>query len=83
MIADNRLTESAEWDDRLLAEQVKALSEVSLDFSLEATGFAMGEIDVMIEGFASPPKAEDADSLPTMGSPVVRHQPWRRLASRP
>lgn len=70
MIADNRLTESAEWDDRLLAEQVKALSEVSLDFSLEATGFAMGEIDVMIEGFASPPKAEDADSLPTMGSPV-------------
>src|SRR5438067_7860090 len=34
MIADNRLTENAAWDDQLLAEQFKALSEVNLDFSL-------------------------------------------------
>ena len=37
-IADNRLTENSVWDDRLLAEQLKALSIVDLDFSLEVTG---------------------------------------------
>jgi hypothetical protein len=35
MIADNRLTEIATWDDTLLGEQLKALSEVELDFDLE------------------------------------------------
>ena len=49
MIADNRLTENSTWDDRLLAEQLKALSVLDLDFSLEITGFDMGEIDLRIE----------------------------------
>ncbi len=72
MIADNRLTENATWDDRLLAKQFKALSEVELDFRLEATGFEMGEIDVMIEGLAPAPagKEDPADSLPAMESAV-------------
>src|SRR5260370_20859542 len=43
MIADNRLTENSVWDDRLLAAQLKELSVLNLDFSLEATGFEMGE----------------------------------------
>ena len=42
MIADNRLTEISVWDDRLLAEQLRALSVLDLDFSLEATGFDDG-----------------------------------------
>jgi ParB-like chromosome segregation protein Spo0J len=50
MIADNRLTENSVWDDRLLAEQFQALSVLDLDFSLEATGFDMGEIDLRMEG---------------------------------
>ena len=49
-IADNRLTENSLWDDRLLAEQLKELSVLDLDFSLEATGFEMGDIDLRIEG---------------------------------
>ena len=32
MIADNRLTEIATWDDRLLAQQLKDLSLLGLDF---------------------------------------------------
>src|SRR6202171_2386663 len=36
MIADNRLTEIATWDDQLLAQQLKDLSLSGLDFSLEA-----------------------------------------------
>src|SRR5258706_16430132 len=52
MIADNRLAENAEWDDRLLGEQLEILSEVELNFTLETTGFEMGEIDLIIENFA-------------------------------
>jgi DNA modification methylase len=42
------------------------LSEVELDFSLEATGFEMGEIDVMIEGLspATDGEPDPADELP-------------------
>lgn len=50
MLADNRLTEIAKWDDKLLAIQLKELSLVDLDFDLEATGFTVGEIDLHIEG---------------------------------
>jgi hypothetical protein len=52
-LADNRLTEMSGWDDRLLAETLKELSELELDFSIEATGFTVGEIDLRIEGLTS------------------------------
>src|SRR5207248_8787968 len=42
MIADNRLSEIATWDDRLLAQQLKDLSLLGLDFSLKILGFEMG-----------------------------------------
>jgi ParB-like chromosome segregation protein Spo0J len=35
MIADNRLTENSVWDDRLLAEQLKDLSLLGVDFDIE------------------------------------------------
>ena len=68
MIADNRLTENATWDDRLLAQQFKDLSEVELNFSLEATGFEMGENDVMIENLspANAEKEDPADAVPEL-----------------
>ena len=73
-IADNRLTENSIWDDRLLAEQLKELSVLDLDFSLEATGFEMGEIDLRIEGLNSPGESDPADDLsePPAGPPVTR-----------
>jgi hypothetical protein len=49
MIADNRLTEISEWDDALLATQLRELAALDLDFSLEVTGFDIGEIDLRIE----------------------------------
>jgi DNA modification methylase len=58
MIADNRLTENSVWNEQLLAEQLKELSELDLDFDLEATGFDMGEIDLRIEGLGSINAAE-------------------------
>jgi len=39
LIADNRLTENSEWNDRLLAEQFKELSLLELSFDLDVTGF--------------------------------------------
>ena len=75
-IADNRLTEISEWDDRLLAEQLKELSLLGLDFNVEVTGFEMGEIDFRIASLEGPPEpAEDpADALPEIpaGSPRSR-----------
>ena len=61
MIADNRLNENSTWDDRLLAQQLKDLSVLDLDFSLETTGFDMGEIDLRIESLNA---IEDAASEP-------------------
>lgn len=66
MIADNRLTENAEWDDRLLGEQLKILSEVELVFTIETTGFEMGEIDLLIENLSPeiPGEIDPADLQP-------------------
>src|SRR5215472_2206219 len=61
MIADNRLTEIATWDDRLLAEQLRDLSLSGLDFDIEVTGFEMGEIDLRIASLEDTPAGDEAD----------------------
>jgi DNA modification methylase len=68
MIADNRLTEIATWDDPLLAQQLKDLSVLGLDFSIEITGFEMGEIDLRIASLEDmPDRADDpADAVPDL-----------------
>ena len=67
-IADNRLSELATWDDRLLAQQLKDLSLLGLDFSLEVTGFEMAEIDLRIESLKNltQPNDDPADALPEL-----------------
>ncbi len=76
MIADNRLTENSAWDEKLLAQQLQELSVLDLDFSLEATGFEMGEIDLRIESL-SDDQADDGDSADNLldqhrGPPVTK-----------
>ena len=71
MIADNRLTEIATWDDALLAESLKALSLAEIDFCLEVTGFDMGEIDLRIEGGLASNDSDPADALPAMPASAV------------
>jgi ParB-like chromosome segregation protein Spo0J len=81
MIADNRLTENAEWNSKLLAEQLKMLSEADLDFSLDVTGFEIGEIDVLIEGLAPAIDGgqDPADAVPETSTISVSHKGdlWR------
>jgi hypothetical protein len=57
-IADNRLPENSSWDSRLLAQQLKELSILNLNFGLEVTGFEIGEIDFMIEQLDARPEGE-------------------------
>ena len=38
MIAENKLTENAEWNLQLLSEQMRDLSLLDLDFDIEITG---------------------------------------------
>src|SRR5260370_12531597 len=60
MIAETRLAENAEWNERLLAEHLKDLTLADLDFSIEVIGFEMGEIDIKISGLErDEPAAED------------------------
>jgi DNA modification methylase len=73
MIADNRLTENSQWDDQLLALQLKELSDLDLDFTLDITGFEMPEIDLRIEQLNSPDDDDErADQIPeNSDGPVV------------
>ncbi len=73
MLADNRLAEIAVWNDRLLAENLKELSALDLDFDLETTGFSTAEIDLFIENLspASDGAEDPADHLPAATGPAV------------
>lgn len=71
-IADNKLTENSEWNEKLLAQQLKFLTEVELDFSMDAIGFETAEIDLLIEGLepANNDSIDPADELPESTSKV-------------
>jgi DNA modification methylase len=66
LIADNKLTENAEWNPRMLGESLRDLSLQNLEFNLETTGFEMEEIDLLIEGLDVGSTGDDpADEVPT------------------
>lgn len=48
ILADNKLTENAGWDNDILAIELEYLT--SLDFDIELTGFDTGEVDFLIDG---------------------------------
>jgi DNA modification methylase len=71
MIADNRLSELATWDDKLLGQQLQSLTLLDLDFDLEATGFTIGEIDLRIESMDESTIDEEADRQIFLEGPAV------------
>jgi DNA modification methylase len=69
-IADNRLVETSAWDEAKLAGHLKILAGIDLDFDVEATGFTMPVIDMMIAGLDD--AADDkVDDLPVTAGPAV------------
>ena len=53
MLADNKLTDRSSFDDTKVAIQLKELSDLVLDFDIEAIGFEPPEIDLRIQSLDS------------------------------
>lgn len=49
-LADNKLALNAGWDGEILKSEMELLLQADLAFSIETTGFEMGEIDVILDG---------------------------------
>lgn len=69
MLADNRLAELACWDDQALGVVLLELSTLDLDFDLDATGFAMAEIDLRIEALEE--RHDDAAEIAVAAGPSI------------
>jgi len=67
MLADNKLTDRSSWDDGVLALHLKELSELVLDFDIEAIGFELPEIDFRIQSLDI---TEDADRADEFNAPL-------------
>lgn len=73
MLADNKLTERSQWDEPELALHLKDLSDLALDFEIEATGFELPEIDFLIQSLDLEEVVDDADAIaPTAELAVSR-----------
>jgi DNA modification methylase len=70
-IADNQISLNATWDDRLLGEQLLALSLADLDFDLTVTGFDAAQIDLIIQGLDAAASGPDPDDAPLDLEPAV------------
>jgi ParB-like chromosome segregation protein Spo0J len=67
ILADNRLTENAGWDEDALSLELQQLSEA--DFDLDLTGFAPEEIDALL----AIPDEERANAVPPVPeNPIYR-----------
>ena len=60
ILADNKIALNSTWDEDLLSEELKALSEIDLGFDIETTGFSIAEIDLLIDG-AEPEEDHDPE----------------------
>jgi DNA modification methylase len=71
MLADNKLTDRSTWDDAKVAIQLKELSDLALDFDIEAIGFELPEIDFRIQSLDTSDSADMADEFETSTGPAV------------
>jgi DNA modification methylase len=70
-LADNKLTDRSSWDDAKVAAQLKELSELVLDFDIEAIGFELPELDVLIQSLDDPDVVDNADEFDAATGPAV------------
>ena len=71
MLADNKLSDRSSWDEMSLALHLKELSELALDFDLEAVGFEMPEVDFRIQSLDTTEVADRADEFTAAEGPAV------------
>lgn len=65
-LADNRLAELAGWDDLLLVDELRYLTNLDLTFDLTITGFDAAEIDLLLQGQLDADRDATADQLPSI-----------------
>jgi DNA modification methylase len=76
VLADNKLALKAGWDEEILAEELKALVSLDLDFDVSVTGFDIGEIDSLIDGLEPEEGHDPADEvLPELDETGVVSRP--------
>jgi DNA modification methylase len=73
VLADNKLALNAGWDQEVLAIELQGL--IDLGFDVEATGFALGEIEVILDEAAeatpNDPIGGAEDEIPIVGDSAV------------
>lgn len=73
-IADNKLTINGSWDENLLGLELKDLSELDLDFSLDVTGFSLPEIDLKIQNLDEG-ETDPLDEIPEIQEDEIVSKP--------
>ena len=71
MIADNRVAESAAWNNTLLIEQLREISLEAPDFAIDTTGFELSEIDLLTGGGLGKRKPSRRPTPRTAAAPTV------------
>jgi len=71
MLADNKLTDRSTWDDSKIAIHLKELTDLALDFDIEAIGFELPEIDIRIQSLDQTDAADRADEFDLASEPAV------------
>ena len=71
LVADNRLGDLSKWDGKALAGIMLELAEADLSFDVEAAGFSVGEIDLMVAEQEDDEAAKD-EVIPDPGPVVSR-----------
>jgi ParB/Sulfiredoxin domain len=80
ILADNKLAQNAGWDRELLAIELQGL--INLDFEVELTGFALGEIDIILDDAqqSATTGGDSEDDIPTLSDQPAVVRPgevWR------
>jgi ParB-like chromosome segregation protein Spo0J len=70
-LADNQLATKSQWDDAMVAAQLKELSELVLDFDIEAVGFELPELDVRIQSLDNSDAVDSADEFDAAQGPAI------------
>ncbi len=70
-LADNQLSDRSSWDDAKVAAQLKELSELVLDFDIEAIGFELPELDLRIQSLDDPDVIDNADEFDAATGPAI------------
>jgi ParB-like chromosome segregation protein Spo0J len=71
MIADNRVAESAAWNNALLTQQLGEISLDAPDLAIETTGFELSEIDLLTGGGLGKRKPSRRPTPRTAAAPTV------------